>query len=255
MLSAVVLTKNEENKIASLIKNLAFASEVIVIDDYSQDSTVKIAKNNGAVVYSRYLKNNFAAQRNYALTKAKYDWILFVDADEYVSETLALEILESIKNKAYNGFYINRKGYWMGKKMRWGEWANSRLLTKYGHNKLLRLAKKNSGKWKRTVHEYWDVKGRVGNLTHTLMHKNDNDLKQIIKTLNFQARLHSAANGKEGKKVNLFKIIFYPLSKFGVNYFFKGGFCDGIYGFVHAILMSFHSFLAWSQLYLDQKQK
>ncbi len=255
MLSAVILTKNEENKIAALIKSLKFAKEIIVIDDYSLDNTVSIAKKNGAIVFKHHLNEDFAAQRNYALRKAKFKWVFFVDADEFVSEALAREIVKKVNENLYSGFYLKRKGRFMGRQMKWGEWSNSQILPKFGHNKLLRLAKKDCGRWVRPVHEYWDVKGPVGELTNSLIHESDKNLKEIISSLNFQARLHSVANKKEGKKANIFKIVFYPPLKFAVNYLCKMGFRDGTHGFIHASLMSFHSFLAWSQLYLNQKQK
>jgi len=255
MLSAVILTKNEADKISSLIKSLSFADEVVVIDDYSTDKTTSYAKKLKARVYKRHLNNDFASQRNFGVSKAINKWVLFVDADEIVSKVLAKEILKSIKSKNVNGFYVQRWGYWLGKEMRWGEWSSSKILKKYGHNKLLRLAKKDEGIWKRRVHEYWDVKGRVAELKSPLIHKSQSSLKKLLQTASFQAQLHATANKEEGKRATFLHVTTFPLAKFIVSYFFKQGFRDGTHGFVHIALMSFHSFLAWSQLYLDQKQK
>ncbi len=255
MLSAIILTKNEATKIDRLIKNLSFASEIIIIDDHSTDKTPQLAKKLGARVFSRHLNNNFAEQRNFGLKKAKNEWVLFIDADETVSPQLAKEIISRIKDSQFVGFYINRKERWLGKTMTWGEWSTLKIFSKYGHNSLLRLGKKDAGKWFRRVHEYWEVHGPVSELNNALVHNKDKSLRKIIDTLNFQAKLHNKANSEEGKKSSILRILTFPLAKFSLNYFVKQGFRDGIHGFVYATLMSFHSFLAWSQLYLTQNQK
>ncbi len=99
-LSAVVLTKNEEKNIKECISLLKFCNEVVVIDDYSEDSTVEFARKLGAKVYQRILENDFAAQRNFGLTRAKGEWVLFVDVDERISSTLAKEISKTIKKSS-----------------------------------------------------------------------------------------------------------------------------------------------------------
>ncbi len=253
MLSAVILTKNEERKIQGLIKSLSFASEIIVVDDYSLDKTVPLAKKFGARVYTRHLNEDFAAQRNFGLKQAKNNWVLFVDADEIIPQALANEIIDNIKKSHYVGFYIRRKGMWLGKAMNWGEWSETKILPKYGHNRLLRLGKKGAGTWLRHVHEYWAIAGPTGELKNVLIHTGGDNLKKNINSINFQARLHALANQEEGKKASLLRILAMPTVKFVLNFFLKLGFRDGTHGFVHAILMSQHSFLAWSQLYLKQK--
>lgn len=94
-LSAVVLAKNEQDSIADCLKRLAFADEVIVIDDMSEDQTVEIAKKSGARVYIRKL-DDFASQRNFGLSKAGGKWVLFIDADELVPVDLEREIMSQI---------------------------------------------------------------------------------------------------------------------------------------------------------------
>lgn len=94
-LSAVILTSNEEEDIADCIKTLSFADEIIVVDDCSTDATVTIAKKIGARIYTRKL-DDFASQRNYGLSVATGDWVLFIDADERVSKNLRNEIVFSV---------------------------------------------------------------------------------------------------------------------------------------------------------------
>lgn len=246
-ISAVILTKNEGENIAGCIKNLKFCFEIIVIDDYSSDDTAEIAKQTGAKVFLRKLDQDFASQRNFGLQKAEGKWVLFIDADEQVSSILGSEIIQAVNNPElkYAGFLLKRQDNLWGKRLKHGE---------FGTISLLRLAKKEAGKWKRAVHEYWDIKGDIGRITSPLLHYPHQTLNEFIADINWHSSLHSEANLKEGKKSNIFKIHFYPKLKFLNNWIIKGGLLDGTEGFVAALMMSFHSFLAWSKLWIKQKQ-
>lgn len=238
-LSAIVLTKNEEKNLSRRLSSLKFCDEIVVVDDNSIDETAQIARKFGAKVYTRNLNGDFAEQRNFGLEKAKGDWVLFVDVDEEVSEALAEEIINS-KLQILNctGFYIKRKD------LTWGRAADVRLL---------RLAKKNSGIWRRKVHEVWDVKGRTQLLKNPLLHHSDPSLARFIKRINFYSTLHAEANLQEAKKSTLVKIIFFPLAKFCYYFFIKLGHLDGTKGFVFSLIISFHSFLSWAKLWKTQK--
>lgn len=246
-LSAVVLTKNEEKNIEQCLSSLAFCNEIIVIDDYSNDATVTIAKKSGAVVYKHKLESNFASQRNFGLSKANGKWVLFVDSDERVTRELATEIVQMVNDPilAYDGFYIKRLDTMWGKELRHGEAGNMTLL---------RLGKKEVGSWKRSVHEVWEIKGQTYTLKHPLLHIPHQTLREFIIDVERMSSLHAMANKEEGKKSNLFKILLWPPFKFVYNYILKGGFLDGIQGFMVSSIMSFHSFLAWSKLWLLQNQ-
>jgi hypothetical protein len=117
------------------------------------------------------------------------------------------------------------------------------------------LARKDAGKWKRKVHEYWEVRGPIGSLKNPLRHYPHPTLREFIADINWQSSLHAEANLKEGKKANVVKIVLYPLAHFVRNWKFRLGFLDGMEGFVVALVMSFHSFLAWSKLWIRQREK
>ena len=247
-LSAVVLTKNEEENLRDCLESLKFCDEVIVIDDESKDKTVNIAKESGAKIFIRPLGGDFSAQRNLGLEKATNRWVLFVDADERVSQKLEEEILDEINRPGnpHVGYYMRRDDYLWGKKLKFGETAN--LL-------FLRLARKSGGKWERCVHEVWKVTGRTKTLNSPLLHYPHQTLREFIKDINFHSDLDVDAKKKEGKKSNLMKIIFWPRGKFINNWIFRLGFLDGNRGFMLALMMSFHSFLSWSKLWIYQKQR
>lgn len=248
-LSAVVLTKNEEKNIKECLESLQWCDEIVVIDDYSNDKTIEIAKKFGAKVYQRHLNDNFADQRNFGLEKAKGSWVLFVDADERVSKKLRDEILRLISSQnfaiaekcdGYYGYYLKRRDFFGGRWLKYGETANVELL---------RLARKNSGKWVRKVHETWSVKKRVGKLNNPLLHYPHLAMSDFLNEVNFYSTLHADALHVQGVKPSLFRLMANPLGKFCQNYFLRLGFLDGMPGLVVALMMSFHSFLARAKLY------
>ena len=112
-LSAVILTHNEERHIGSCMQSVKFADEIVVIDDASTDKTVSIAKKLGVTVYKRKL-DDFASQRNFALTKVAGEWVLFVDADERVTAKLQQEIKQAINGDA-SAYKIPRKNNIFGR--------------------------------------------------------------------------------------------------------------------------------------------
>lgn len=247
MISAIVLTKDEEKNISQCLESLSWCDEIIVIDDLSTDKTGEIASSLGAEVYIHPLNNNFATQRNYGLSKALCDWIMFVDADEKVSKALASEIKNEILNIKNNnvGFYIRRQDVLWDKTLRYGE---------VGNIKLLRLARKGVGKWRRSVHELWEINGLTRTLKNPLLHYPHQNLSEFLNHIDFYSTLHTQQKYQDGEKSSLLKIIIWPKFKFIKNWIILGGFWDGVPGLLVAMLMSFHSFLAWSKLWLMRKQ-
>lgn len=243
-ITAVILAKNEEKNIKKCLESVKFCDEIMVIDDNSADRTAEIARKLGVKVFRHSLNNNFAAQRNFALRQAQNQWILFIDSDEIVPEDLATEI-KSLNYSDNEGFYFKRQDIWQGKEIKHGETGNI---------KLLRLARKEAGKWIRPVHEVWDIKGKTGILKNPILHYPHPTLREFISEINLYSTLHAGTNLEEGKKPSLWKIIFWPRGKFVYNWIFKLGFLDGTAGFIIALMMSFHSFLAWSKAWKLQKE-
>ncbi len=243
MISAAILTKNEEGSIEACIKGLLWCDEVLVIDDNSTDKTVVKAKALGARVIEHTLDNDFAKQRNFALDEVKGDWVLFVDADERVSESLTFEINSSIHQKDVDfiqGFSMRRIDTMWGKQLLHGENGNVRLV---------RLARKNAGKWVRHVHETWKVKGKIVEFKNPLFHYPHQTVAEFLEEINYYTTIRAQELYKKGVKVHVWDIIFYPKAKFIMNFFFKRGFLDGIPGLVVAMLMSFHSYLVRGKLW------
>ncbi len=240
MISAIILSHNSEDEIAKTLTSLAWCDQRIIIDDDSTDATKTIAAKYDATVYVRSLGEDFAAQRNFGLTKAKGDWILFVDCDEVISPALAKEIQRSLEIDCA-GFYFVRQDWLFGRRILHGETSKVRLL---------RLARKDAGTWTRAVHEVWDVKGVVGTLVSPLDHFPHPTVAEFISEMNHYSTLN--AKYLYGQKIHVptWHILAYPAAKFFVDYFWYRGFLDGTPGAIIAIMMSMHSFLTRAKLWL-----
>lgn len=247
-LSVVILTRNEEENIEECIKSidgLEVDYELLVIDDESTDQTTAIAEKYGAIVLIHPLNNDFSQQRNWALTKTSGEWVFFLDADERCSKELIGEIDQLVQNKqSTRGAYFKRHDYFGGKLLKHGE---------IGSIRLLRLAQKDSGVWKGTVDEVWDVKGKLITLNQPLLHYSHPNLTQFLESVNHRSGLNAQQLYDSGIRVRWFDWG-KPIAKFIHNYILRLGFLDGLPGFVFAVLMSFHSFLVRGKLYLLWKR-
>ena len=247
MISAVILTKNEEANISDCVKSLSWCDEVVVVDDNSKDRTIELVKKLNARVYTHPINNDFSSQRNFGLSKAKGDWVLFVDADERVSSSLAFEISNAIIfSSEFNGFYIKRRDVMWKKELKYGESGNMHLL---------RLGKKGVGKWEGKVHEEWEVKGNIGKLKNPIMHFPHKTFQEFLKEINFYTTVRAEELYKKGAKANFLSILLYPLGKFLFNFLLKLGFIDRMPGLIVALAMSFHSFLVRGKLWLLWQKK
>ena len=247
MISVIILTKNEEQNIGRCIESLKWCDEIIVINDNSTDGTIEAINklNNKKIrVIQHSLNNDFSQARNFGLEKAKNDWVLFIDSDERVSEALEFEIssiLSNWANKAnneYSGFYIKRFDSIWNKELKHGE----------SGIKILRLAKKNAGRWIGRVHEKWQIKGKLDTLKNPLIHYPHQTITEFLEEINFYTNVRAEELYSKNTKTYWWLVFLYPVSKFIFNYFIKKGFLDGVNGLVFAIMMSFHSFLVRSKL-------
>lgn len=251
-ITAVILTKNEEKNIERCLKSINFCDQIIIIDDYSKDKTVKIVhqvgnKNFCSVpkIIQRQLNNDFAEQRNFGLEKANNEWVLFIDADEEVTRELKKEIVSLFHSSIVkeNAFYLRRRDYFWEQELRFGE------IRKVRNRGIVRLVKKNSGQWMGTVHEVFHTTNKVGQLNGYLNHYPHPTLKEFINDINYYSSIRAEELFNRRVKTNIFEIIFFPFGKFIYNYFLNLGFLDGPAGFIYAFMMSFHSFLVRSKLY------
>ena len=241
MVSAVVLTKNEEENIAECLEKLKWCDEILVIDDISTDKTVELAKKLGAKVIQHPLNLDFSAQRNFALDQVTQKWILYVDSDERISYLLRQEILKAIEDISFKAFRLRRIDYFFGKQLKYGDVKDT---------KVVRLVRRGTGKWVGKVHEVWVSDGRVGELKNPLKHYPHPTIASFLRHINLYSSIRAKELYQQGIKANVFSITFYPFAKFVYLYVLSLGFLDGTPGIIHALMMSFHSFLVRAKLYL-----
>lgn len=254
LISAVVLTKNEEKNIIDCIKSLNFCDEIIIIDDYSTDKTLDKIRNHKSEIlnksriqiFQRKLNGDFASQRNYGLKQAKGEWILYVDADERVSSDLkkaincACTTSQVVQDRAY---YIKRRDWWWGRQLKHGE------VRKVRSKGIIRFVKKDSGIFMGNVHEVFHTAKHVSNLAGYLEHYPHPKVRDFIDDINEYSSIRAQELYNQGKTANFLQITLLPFGKFILNYFFYLGFLDGPAGFAYAFFMSFHSFLVRAKLY------
>ena len=239
-LSVIVLTHDDEERIVDCLDNLGFANEIIIIDDESCDRTVELARQYTSKIYKKSLNKNFSNQRNFALNYASCEWVLFVDSDEIISKSLREEIMSAIEKGGYSGFLIKRVDFVWGRKMSHGELSQV---------KLLRLARKDAGKWHGKVHETWKVVGKVGELSNPLMHVPHQNVREFVRDIDEYSSLRADELHEKSVNVPFLHILLYPLGKFIHNYWLRRGYKDGVAGLIYSMMMSFHSFLVRAKLY------
>ena len=249
MISAVVLTRNSGKTLDRALASVKFCDEILIIDDASTDNSLEVVKKYTNHVIHRPLSGDFANQRNFGMREARHEWLLFVDADEVVSDELGEEIKDNITKNDFSAYYIKRRDHWWGRELHHGE-----VVEAY-RTGFIRLMKKNSGKWVGEVHEEFQTDKPVGYLSSYLDHHPHPTVAEFTEEVNRYSTLRSRELLKNGYKPSIIEIIFVPFGKFIFTYFLKLGFADGAAGFAYSFFMSFHSFLTRAKAYQQNNLK
>jgi len=207
-----------------------FSDEIVIVVD-SCDK-IKPTQNGTVNIFYHPLEQDYSQQRNYALERSHGDWVLFIDEDEYLSPALKKEIKAMINKTKYTGFYIPRIDVCYHQPLLHGE---------SGQTLILRLAKKEAGKFFRPVHEIWRVKGKIGKLSSTLYHIKDHFVSEFIDRMSFYSEIDAQVLAAENKPFTKTRLFLNPIGKFLLNYFGKKGYQDYLVGLFYAYLMSTQS--------------
>lgn len=237
-ISAIVITKNEENNIRDCLESIKWCDEIIVVDSNSGDKTLKIAKEYTDKVHSVDF-DNFFEKREFSLSKSACEWVLFLDADERITDELRDEILSLTCFENLSGFYINRKNFYLGK------WIKHCGLYPDFH---LRLFKKAQAKITgRFVHEGVEVKGKSEKLKNDMLHYSYGNIEDVIRKSNLYSTLE--AKEKQGKmKISKAGVFTHALASFFVMFISRKGYKDGVYGFIVSFQYSFTTFLTYLKM-------
>lgn len=241
MISALAITYNEEINIESYIKSLSFADEIIIVDSYSTDKTVELAKKYNVKIIQRKF-DNFSAQKNFAIAQANYDWVTFFDLDEQIPEALALEIKTLVNSqnplKAYNA---KRDFHFMGKRIKYSGFQT---------DVAVRLFNKNYCKYNgKSVHETIETSEKIGLLKHSVKHQTYKDFDNYNQKLSHYSKLQAQELYKKNVRPNLYHFLFRPWYRFMHQYFLRLGFLDGKEGFIISYVHAFSIFKRYIQLW------
>lgn len=239
-ITAIIPTLNEEERVGNALRSVEFADEIIVIDSFSTDNTVNIVKETKARLLQRKF-DDFSSQKNYAIDNASYDWIVWLDADEVINDTLRKEILSSVKDPGgYVGFYVYRTFFFKEKALRYSGTQN---------DKIVRLFNKQHCRYEGKVHEKIKTQGKLGVLKHRILHYSYIGFDRYIAKLNLHSTLKSEELFEGGLIITPFHLIIKPLARFIKHYFIKLGFLDGFRGFVLSYALSYGVLVRYIKLW------
>ena len=224
--TAIIPTFNEEIHIEDAIKSVPFADEIIIIDSFSTDQTLALAKKYKVKILQRVF-DDFSSQKNYAIDKAKYNWIYVLDADERVSEELRKEILKILTNtQNHVGFYIYRSFFYYDKAIRFGGWQR---------DKVIRLFRKDKCKYNGDlVHERIKFNGKIGVLKNKIKHFSYTGFDHYKNKMEHYASLKAKSLYQKKRSVNFFHLYIKPPVRFFIDFFIKFGILDGKPGMILA---------------------
>jgi len=249
MISLAIIARNEEQTISKCIDSASFFSDIIVLVNGSVDQTAQIAKQKGVRVISYDGQLDFAEMRNTCLSHAKNDFVFFLDADERMSPQIQHSIQELSSEPQFSAYRVRRIDHFWGKELHYGEVQSAR---NFG---IIRLVKKGTGTFVGAVHEEWKTNQVVGLLEGNLLHFPHPTISEFVDHINKYSTIRASEAYKSGKTASILSFTLIPLGKFVYTYFFKAGFRDGAQGFVYSFLMSFHSFLYRSKLFLMRHEQ
>ncbi len=222
-ISVIIITKNAASTLRACLESVAWATEIIVVDSGSSDDTLKISREfTDKVIEHSWL--GFGPQKNYALQQAKHEWVLSIDADEWLDSKLITEIQHAIQAPESAIYSLPRCSKFCGQFIKHGAWGNDRVT---------RLFKRNSARFSNDqVHEKLVYQGNVKKLQHWLWHDSCDNLTTAITKMNDYSSLSAQMKLAQGKHGSLASALFRGFWTFLKAYIFKAGFLDGKAGFI-----------------------
>ena len=256
-LSVLIPVFNEEANLPACLESVRdIADEIFVVDSFSTDKTIEIAKSFGArVVQHEYV--NSAAQKNWAIPQCKHEWVFIIDADERMTLELRAEVkaqLERAGGPELDGYFVVRRNFFLGGEIKHGGWET---------NDVQRLFKREMGRYaERDVHADVEVKtkdgqlGKSGRLKAKLDHITcaPDGLNRYFQRFNRYTTQAAERYHREGRKPYIWKFFFHPGWEFFKMYILKLGFLDGIPGLAVCSFCAFTRFVRYMKLYARIQQ-
>ncbi len=250
-LTIAIPVRNEEKNLPGCLNSIGkeFAKRIVIIDSGSTDNTIEIAKSFGAEVVSFVWNGKFPKKRNWFLRNHSPDtkWILFLDADEYLTENFKNELVEKLNRENNIGYWLKYTIYFMGEKLRGGYPLKKLALFRVGYGEYEQIDEDNWSKLDMEIHEHPVLKGEIGVIKHKIDHLDFRDVTHYITKHNEYAsweakRFLSASinkvnwTWKQRLKYRLMSSVWISPAFFFGSFFLLGGFRDGARGLAFAIL-------------------
>ncbi|MBI3088501.1 MAG: glycosyltransferase [Candidatus Omnitrophica bacterium] len=241
-LSAVILTKNEEARVARCLESIRWADEIIVVDGLSTDRTAEICRRYGARVIPHPFSGDFGLERNVGNDMASGEWILQLDADDVVSPSLRADIERILRDGSPHAAYkFRRKSWFLGHAMRHGGWYHY-----YPH-----LFRRGQAHFEGRVHHLLRTEGPMGALEGVLEHYPFDRIEQFVARHNrytaIEAQEMLEKDGLLDARLVRYHLTRRPLKLFWKIYVKKQGFREGWHGLVFSILYAWVHFLKWAK--------
>lgn len=237
--SAVIITLNEEHNLLKSLPQLSWCDEIIIVDSGSTDKTLQICKDYGCKIFYKKF-DGYGAQKQFAVAKAKNDWVLCLDADEVMSDALVEEMKEEMKDPKAEGYFIPMTFVFLGKKFRYG---------KEGWRYFMRLFNKKSGNFNNyKVHEKIELKGNAKKFSNNIYHYSYRNLFQYFEKFNKYSSYGAMMAYQRGKKKSVFAVVFAVPLNFFKYYFIELNFMNGLSGFYWSVLNAFYHFAKYIKL-------
>jgi glycosyltransferase involved in cell wall biosynthesis len=222
-LRVLITTFNEEGNLPDCLASVGFATDILVVDSFSTDRSVEIARGAGARVLQRAYRSA-ADQKNWALDQLGGDWVLILDADERVTPALAAEIQAVLAAPAHAAYWIPRRGWFLGAPIAHAGWDRDGVI---------RLLKADAGRYDAVlVHEKMRCRGSVGRLDNKLEHLSYHDLGDYMERLLRYSRLGGTQLHLSGRRASAWSVLLRPPARFARMYLWQRGFLDGRRGFL-----------------------
>ena len=239
--SAIVVCYNEEGNIGACLESLRWCDEIVVVDSFSTDRTVEIARRYADRVIQRTWAG-YREQKAYAHSQATREWVLLVDADERMSPELAGEIQESLRlyGGEYAAFSLSRLVFYLG---RW--WWRGGWFPDYG----VRLFRREKAVWGgMDPHERILVSGKIRRLKNPLYHFSYRDIDDHVRRINRFTSIAAEGLWQEGRRWKWSDILLRPAFRFFRFYVLKRGFTEGFPGFFVAATAAVYVFMRYAKL-------
>jgi glycosyltransferase involved in cell wall biosynthesis len=237
--TVVIAARDEERNIGACVESVLWADEILVVEDGSSDGTVALAKQAGATVVSNPF-DTIGSQRNAAIERAKYEWILVVDADERGSPDLGREIKATLSAPRFDAYRVPRRNFFLGKEVRHGGWASDRPI---------RLFRSTIRYNESRVHEHVELDSEPGQLTSPLTHEPYRSLDSWLEKVGRYSNWWAQDRYDRGKRVGIIPVLSRPPFRFLTMYIARGGWMDGARGLLLAAMASVSVFMKYAKLW------